>query len=154
MKCSFTLLLLIVSLSAFSQNRSNYLKFRDEVFHPICGWRDSLSAAEVTAEMRAVDTTLIRKNIEAYYTDLSIVESQWYAYSGDTSTLRSAANHAVAALYHDPVNASGLWGAAFNFQRLGECDKTNYFLKLYEERVPERYRSNTEQIALLKKRCL
>jgi len=154
MKQTLLLFLLFVSTGSFAQAvHRNYLKSRDELYNPACGWRDSLTAAEVTASMRKVDTSRIRRNIDLYYTDLAMVEYQLYAHTMDTAILRSAANHSVIAVRHNPKSGSGLWSAASNFQRLGECDRTNYYLDLYEQRVKEKYRISREQIAILRAKC-
>jgi len=151
MKYSLLTLSLVVSLLSVAQNRRNYSKFRDEVYHPVCGWRDSLTAAEVTAEMRAVDTTRIKKHIARYYSDLAMVESQWFAYCGDTNVLRSSIRNSLRSIHHG--DDTELWSAAFNYARFHECEKTDEYLDLYLERVPEKYRTSKDQVDLVRKNC-
>ena len=131
----------------------DYLKSRDDLFNPVCGWRDSLTAAEVAAQMLAADTNKIKRNIDFYFADLAMVESELYAYTMDTTILRSSANHYLSAVYHNPDSDAGLWGAAFNLQRLGDCEKSSYYLSLYEQRVEKKYRISQGQIDLLKSKC-
>jgi hypothetical protein len=152
MKISLTLITIILSVSG--QNKIDYMTIRDSIRPPLCGPRDSLGTTEVYERLLTLDTNTIGKNLYQYYDDRQEMEYLLCAHWHDTTMMRKSAESAEKGLYHHPSSASCLWSAAFAYGWLGECEKMEYYLGLYVERVKKRYRTSDVQVERLRAHCL
>lgn len=155
MKALFTC---VIAFSCFccTAQKLDYRKMKDTICPPLCGWRDSVTLVEIIPKLLAIDTNqLHRKSLSAYFDDLAMIEYELYAYTLDTSLIRTSAEHSALAAKYNPKLYGAYWNAAFAFGMLQDCEKMNLYLSLYKKKVPRRFidESDKEQMRALEAKC-
>jgi hypothetical protein len=155
MKCLVLFSFVIFVSTSFAQ-KLDYLKMKDTICPPICGWRDSLSLTEIRSGMLALDTNrLTNESLSYYFDDLAGIEYELFAYTLDSNLIENSAWHNVRATAYDPESYFVYWNAAFAYGMLRECEKMKYYLTLFKEKCPRKYmdKEQKKQIVYLEQKC-
>lgn len=152
MKWAIITLILIGFNVNINAQKIDYKVLRDSLMRLSCKPTDSLTIFQSNVELQRIDTLLIDKNIDVYYSDLGWSYYRMYMINNDTSLLRTSIKSYTSANRYKPNNSSTYWQLAFLHYKLGDCIQGKYYLNKFKN-VTDKLYWREEQIMRMTKNC-
>lgn len=143
--------LILIGTTAYSQ-KCDYKVMRDSIPKLSCKPTDSLTVIQTNLELRNIDTNLIDKNLDLYYSDFGWSYYRLYLFTKDTTLVRKSIENYLKADYHRPNGSGTYWQLSFLYYLLRDCDKGKYYLEKFKSVTDKQY-WREDQIKLMTKDC-
>lgn len=125
---------------------------RDSIPKLSCKPTDSLTVIRTNLELRNIDTNLIDKNLDLYYSDFGWSYYRLYLFTKDSTLVRKSIENYLKADYHRPNGSGTYWQLSFLYYLLRDCDKGKYYLEKFKSVTDKQY-WREDQIKLMTKDC-
>jgi len=153
-KIKFTISLItaiFISSTGFSQ-KVDYEIMRESLELISCNPKGYQNVFQANLELRNIDTSIIDKNLDLYYSDLAWSYYVLYLYSKDNNLVGKSIENYKKADHHKPNVSKTYWQLSFLYFLQGDCIAGKYYLEKFKSVTDKEY-WHKDQIKLITKDC-